>query len=68
MDRFEPLLGTMFIAMMASYPFSAMQSIFTFTAAFHCHDGLRGGIFFAVVTLWDRFVYGIDPKKMGAEH
>lgn len=53
---------------MASYPFSAMQSIFTFTATVHRHDGLRGGIFFAVVNLWDRFVYGIDPKKMGAEH
>jgi len=53
---------------MISYFFSAMQSIFTFTAAFHRHDGLRGGIFFAVASLWDRFVYGIDPKKMGAEH
>lgn len=53
---------------MASYPFFAMQSIFTFAAAFHRHDGLQGGIFFAVASLWDRVVYGIDPKKMGAEH
>jgi hypothetical protein len=45
MDRFEPLLGTMFTAMMASYPFSAMQSIFTFTAAFHRHDGFEAESF-----------------------
>jgi hypothetical protein len=48
---------------MASYPFSAMQSIFTFAVVFCRHDGLRGGIFFTVASLWDRFVYGIDPQK-----
>jgi hypothetical protein len=48
------------------YPFSAMQSTFIFTAAFDRHEGLRGGIFFAIAGLRDRFVYGIGPYKMGA--